>query len=236
LTQEQEAIVQRKKETSRIKVLEKGFQKQRPASAYMEVALEYPSCIHKTATDDNMHIGVLETRCFNGGKSQMHFLDCGHTVYTDDPTHCGKTCFEALFKNNIPLQSILCFRDDLTRQKQQYPQRWHDLLLPSYQDPEAEAADMEEYRFIMRKAELIYIDRVYEFILLPRSPVLVALVRAMEWLREQDLKTRMIGVCSEKGYGELIANAANDNIDALLSNYQLLWYIDLAIIAAIALS
>jgi hypothetical protein len=235
ITEQQRAFLERRKETTNIKTLERDFRKRHPESACTDVRLGHPGCVGEVTTTEKVRDGAADNRCCSGGKSKVHLLECSHTVYTDDPTYCGKSCFETDYKDNAPLHCILCFRDGLTRQKKKYPWRWHDLLLPSYQDPEAEAEDVEKYGIIMRKAEPVYIDPVHDFVLLPRSPVLVALIRAMEWLREQQLKTRMPYICAEKDYSDLIATTANENIDALLSNHQLLCYVDLTIVAAIAL-
>lgn len=226
---------ERKQTTSLIKSLTSKYRKQDYLEAYLEVSGQNPELFQQTVTDEVRAQGTLENRPCYDKSSQVHKLKCGHHVFSPTVALCGSNCSTSSLAESdyAEFYCVLCVRDGLCRDRGQNPSRWHDLLLPVFWKQEAEAADVEEYAWITRKTEPVFIDS-NNAILLPRIPEVIALVRAVELRREKTAIKGIESICSLGGHGPRVAEQVQDNFDDLLHNHKLLHYVDLFNLAAIA--
>jgi hypothetical protein len=150
------------------------------------------------ATDNDVASGHLqENRPCRNDKSKVHKLACGHYVYSEhEAVPCGKNCEEANPDNNS-FFCLLCARHCLDFTKIKQSRRWHDLLLPTFAKKDQELAWWLQESSRMRKVEPAYLDP-YDFIILPRIHCTIAMLRAYEMRKEQELKAAIISLLAYK--------------------------------------
>ncbi|KAJ4369676.1 hypothetical protein N0V83_005438 [Neocucurbitaria cava] len=226
---------EREDKTLKIRSLELIIRQQPIPAAYHKANTKFPAHIQNKTTDMDVNSGIPENRPCHSGHSRVHKLHCGHYVYCETPAQCGRNCDDVLeFKDSSPLYCRLCVRHGLYRKLKRRPNRWYDLFLPSFEDPEGEIKDMEEYASVTRQSEPVYVD-ADGIIIHPNSPLLVALVRAAEWQREQQLGEQIKVVCVSKGLEPRIIPVVFDKLNNLLRNHHHLLYAELATVGAISL-
>jgi hypothetical protein len=205
-------------------------------TAYQTAVNEHPDCFEFISTDEQATIAISENRPCHDGSSKVHQLNCGHYVLCKAPALCGRNCQEASAlkeQENPSLHCLLCFRGDAAREKKQHPVRWHELLLPKYQDPKKELEHMDAYSIILRPAQPVYLG-TGGLLILPKYRAIVTLIAQLENNREEQLKERTRKLCASLGYSDQISKSTLDNLEILLCNHHMILHCDLRVIGTIS--
>jgi hypothetical protein len=183
-------------------------------------------------SDMKVSRGSPENRPCHGTYSKVHDLTCGHFVFSESPTLCGKNCRDAHInevEKNSMLHCTLCSRARINWDTGHYNKRWYDLLLPTFMDPEKEEADWEKYADVTRPTQPAYIA-ANDCIILPEGHSLVeihvAIIRAWEWKKEDFLIGEIPRVCGQIGYPRHVSTTALKNFDQLLRHHHMLSHAD----------
>jgi hypothetical protein len=177
-----------------IKKLTQRFLKEDPVHSYsQDVFRRYYSIYRVTTKKEVHHHGAEETRPCLRTWSKVHKLDCGHTVFTEKETCCAGNC-DSIYGNCGGPQYFcqLCARDDLRVPDSALPDRWYDLLLTRCGKPGQAAGKSAQPD--MLEAQPAYLDQ-HGYVLLPRIHCTIAMVRASEIRKEEEIKTLIATIC-----------------------------------------
>jgi hypothetical protein len=177
-----------------IKELTQRFLKEDPVHSYsQDVFRRYYSIYRVTTKEEVHHHGAEETRPCLRTWSKVHKLNCGHTVFTEKETCCAGNC-DSIYGNCGGPQYFcqLCARNDLRVPDSALPDRWYDLLLTRRGKPGQAARKSAQPG--MLEAQPAYLDQ-HGYVILPRIHCTIAMVRASDIRKEEDIKTLIATIC-----------------------------------------
>jgi hypothetical protein len=115
-------------------------------------------CIYRPITDIATSSLVTETRPCHYGISCVHKLTCGHYVWTDVRSQCGKTCENSCAPEYDGFRCTLCIRKHAVANRVARNKRWQDLLLPPCVDIDRETKVFKEHGRLFRATEPVYLE------------------------------------------------------------------------------
>jgi len=219
----------------RIESLEKQFLQEHPHHSYdLDKFRQYDS-IFKLATEEDVSNGTAENRACQDGLSQLHYLRCGHFVFSDHISACGPNCVEPQ-ADVAHFFCLLCTRYSIQRAPLKASDRWQDLLVPTLNSPNKEAAVWSQNHALMRKVEAAYIDDEQGYIILPRVHYTIAMVRALDTRKEAAVKAALMSACATGlGKHKDIGPIATVYLDHFLVFRKCFKEVDMRILAVVAI-
>jgi hypothetical protein len=158
--------------------------------------------------------------CQNG-ESELHDLDCGHIIHTEQKTVCGRNCCLPI-ENFAPFACMLCERQKMIRsgQTKHRSTRVTELILPSFPD-----FDQSHVPSIMRARECnIALEQSSETMSIfhQPTPMQIARLRVMDNRHLDHILDDMTDAAKDMGFSQA---AIEDMEDELITcvDHQHLW-------------